>query len=82
VITEKPSDWTSNTWKAWYAILSLTPTELDKLKKGLLEMFGPDDDTMLGGVREPRRPRPPSPSSSIALELPEGDVGSDMSAPT
>jgi hypothetical protein len=34
--------------------------------------LGPDeDDDGLGGVREPRRPMPPTGSASLALDLPE-----------
>lgn len=41
---------------------------------GRSRLGGPDDDNGddgLGGVREPRRPMPPTGSASLALELPD-----------
>ena len=42
---------------------------LGRRSGGRLSIGGDDDG--LGGVREPRRPRPPAGSASVALDLPE-----------
>ena len=83
-ISRRPPEFTDNTWLAWCAILNLTPKELLALKKHLLHTFGPGPEEEAGGagVREPRKPLLPLGSFGLALELPNGDVGSGVSAST